>query len=104
MPQMVSLAVVAPEEAEEKEKDLLGMYPEEQLLNTRLQPAQAKMRAPKPNIPKVPSLSQKRDSFDRDEVVKALTEAQWNKTEAARMLGVSRPTVYEMIAKLGITK
>jgi two-component system, NtrC family, response regulator len=50
------------------------------------------------------SLKDAREAVERELVLKALTRNQQNMTRAAEELGVSRPTLYELIEKLGIEK
>ena len=49
-------------------------------------------------------LKKARESFEKDFIKRALDENKWNITKAADELGVSRPTLYELIEKLGIAK
>ncbi len=46
----------------------------------------------------------RRTSDQRQRIVRALEHAGWNKAEAARMLGISRPTLYQRIRELNITR
>jgi transcriptional regulator with GAF, ATPase, and Fis domain len=43
-----------------------------------------------------------RDRFEREQLVRALTAADGNKAEAARILGVARSTLVSRLKKLGI--
>ncbi|CAM2156552.1 GAF domain-containing protein [Pararobbsia alpina] len=56
------------------------------------QPAAVKPQAPLPEV----------DAIERDRIVDAMTEAKWHPEEAARLLGVSRATLYRRIAKHNI--
>jgi transcriptional regulator with PAS, ATPase and Fis domain len=47
-------------------------------------------------------LSERRADAERDAVVEALRRAQGNRTQAARLLGVSRRTLYNRLSELGI--
>jgi len=47
-------------------------------------------------------LGERRLSFEKNEIIRALIEAKGNKTLAAKALGVSRQTLYEKIKKLDI--
>ena len=42
------------------------------------------------------------ESIERDAIVRCLAAAQWNKTDAARALGMSRATIYRKIHDYGI--
>ncbi len=42
-------------------------------------------------------------SVDPDDILSALEKTKWNKTEAARLLGISRRTLYRKIAKNPVT-
>jgi two-component system NtrC family response regulator len=48
------------------------------------------------------NLRQVRDAADRLAVGRALTQAGGNVAQAAELLGVSRPTLYDLMAKTGI--
>ena len=52
------------------------------------------------NVP----LKEARKEFEKQFVTQALTRNKWNLTRTASEIGVSRPTLYEMIEKLGIEK
>ncbi|HKK32407.1 MAG TPA: sigma 54-interacting transcriptional regulator [Desulfomicrobiaceae bacterium] len=64
-------------------------------------PAQSPPR-PSPPIPDDPSSQQ--HSFDADRVLKALEQAEWKKARAARILGISRPTLYRWMKRAGLYK
>jgi len=49
-------------------------------------------------------LKEAREALERDFIKKALSKNKGNVTKAAEELGVSRPTLYEMMEKLGIRK
>jgi two-component system NtrC family response regulator len=49
-------------------------------------------------------LKEAREVLERDLVQRALVRSKGNLTQAAADLGVSRPTLYELIDKLGIAK
>jgi transcriptional regulator of acetoin/glycerol metabolism len=38
---------------------------------------------------------------DHDAIIDALEKAHWNKTQAARLMGVSRRTLYRKLQRLG---
>jgi len=48
------------------------------------------------------SLGQAVEDFERDYLVKVLTDHQWNRTRVANMLGIERKTLYLKLKKLGI--
>jgi two-component system, NtrC family, response regulator len=50
------------------------------------------------------SLREAREELDRNMVSRALDRSGGNMTRAASLLGISRPTLYELMEKLGITK
>ena len=49
-----------------------------------------------------PTLKQVREKADSDIVKKALAVTQSNISQAAKLLGISRPTLYELIKSLGL--
>jgi len=50
----------------------------------------------------VPTLKEARETMERDLVRRALAECDGNVSRAARALGVSRPTLYEIMERLGL--
>ena len=48
--------------------------------------------------------SARRHAFDKQEVLDALELAEWKKARAARILGISRPTLYRWMKSAGITE
>jgi len=50
------------------------------------------------------SLKESRDAMEKDLVKRAISRNKGNLTKAAEELGVSRPTLYEMMEKLGISR
>jgi transcriptional regulator of acetoin/glycerol metabolism len=42
------------------------------------------------------------DGDERGAIIEALTKTGWNKSKAARLLGISRRTIYRRIEQLGI--
>ncbi|WP_319778801.1 sigma 54-interacting transcriptional regulator [Maridesulfovibrio sp.] len=46
--------------------------------------------------------SSKRHAFDKQKVLEALEQAEWKKARAARILGISRPTLYRWMNRAGI--
>ncbi len=49
-----------------------------------------------------PTLKSARQDLERDVIVRALRENNNNISKTARMLGISRPTLYELMSRLGI--
>jgi two-component system NtrC family response regulator len=49
-------------------------------------------------------LKEAREALEKDLVQKALSRNKGNLTQAAADLGISRPTLYELMEKLGIRK
>lgn len=49
-------------------------------------------------------LSAKRHAFDKQKVLDALELAEWKKARAARILGISRPTLYRWMKMAGIAE
>ncbi|WP_430735556.1 sigma-54 interaction domain-containing protein [Halodesulfovibrio aestuarii] len=52
----------------------------------------------------VNEISAKRQSFDKQKVLNALEQAGWKKARAARILGISRPTLYRWMKQVGISE
>jgi len=50
------------------------------------------------------SLKESRDSIEKDFIKRAMSRNKGNLTKAAEELGLSRPTLYELMEKLGISK
>ncbi|WP_421899475.1 sigma-54 interaction domain-containing protein [Maridesulfovibrio sp.] len=48
--------------------------------------------------------SSKRHTFDKQKVLDALEQADWKKARAARILGISRPTLYRWMNRAGIAE
>lgn len=49
-------------------------------------------------------VSKKNDRNELQEILRALTKTDWNKAKAARLLGISRRTIYRKITKHKLTK
>jgi two-component system response regulator HydG len=52
----------------------------------------------------VDRLDTAREQFERQHIVKALERTKDNKTEAAKLLGLSRKALWEKCKRYGITK
>jgi two-component system response regulator HydG len=52
----------------------------------------------------VDRLDSAREQFERQHIVKALERTKDNKTEAAKLLGLSRKALWEKCKRYGITK
>jgi len=50
------------------------------------------------------NLQQTRDSAERERILKALDQANWNVSGAARVLGIERTNLHKRIRALGITR
>ncbi len=48
--------------------------------------------------------SSKKHAFDKQKVLEALEQAEWKKARAARILGISRPTLYRWMKRAGIVE
>jgi two-component system nitrogen regulation response regulator NtrX len=51
-----------------------------------------------------PNLQQTRDSAERERILKALEETDWNVSGAARALGIERTNLHKRIRALGLTR
>ena len=49
-----------------------------------------------------PTLRQAREKAETDIIMRALASTQNNVSQASKLLGVSRPTLYELMKSLGI--
>jgi two-component system NtrC family response regulator len=67
----------------------------------RLLPSDLDLADPE-GIPPVLSLAAAREEAERREIPRALTRAEGNITQAAKLLGISRPTLYELIRHHGL--
>lgn len=52
---------------------------------------------------RVPGADSENSTFEIEAIKGALLEAGWNKSQAARILGISRRTIYRKMDKYGIT-
>jgi two-component system, NtrC family, response regulator len=49
-------------------------------------------------------LKEARENLEREMLQRAITKSQGNLSKAAEELGISRPTLYELMEKLGIER
>ena len=54
------------------------------------------------SLARFPTLRQVREQAERDVIIRALSVTQDNVSKAAKLLGVSRPTLYELMKSLGL--
>jgi len=66
-------------------------------------PADLEMEAPAPRYENM-GLKEARDALEKDMLVKAIARSSGNLTKAATELGISRPTLYDLMEKFGIPK
>ena len=69
----------------------------------KITPADLELEAPKQKYETM-SLKEARESLEKELVLKALTRNERNLTKTALDLGVSRPTLYDLMEKFGIPK
>jgi two-component system NtrC family response regulator len=69
----------------------------------RIAPADLEMEVPEDKQERS-SLKEAREALEKEMVTKALTRNNDNVTRAAEELGISRPTLYELMEKLGIQR
>jgi two-component system NtrC family response regulator len=69
----------------------------------KITPADLEMAVPQFKYESM-SLKEARDALEKELLVKALTRNRGNMTKAATELGVSRPTLYDLMEKFGIPK
>jgi two-component system, NtrC family, nitrogen regulation response regulator NtrX len=63
----------------------------------------AEIRMPRDNAPRS-SVQEARASAERDHILRALEEASWNVSGAARALGMERTNLHKRIRALGISR
>ena len=69
----------------------------------KITPADLEMEAPSARY-EVMGLKEARESLEKELLAKALARNSGNLTKAATELSVSRPTLYDLMEKLGIEK
>jgi two-component system NtrC family response regulator len=69
----------------------------------KITPADLEMEVPQFKYESM-SLKEGRDAIEKELIVKALTRNRGSMTKAAMELGVSRPTLYDLMEKFGIPK
>ena len=57
---------------------------------------------PPNDVPEVLNLAQAREEAERREIPRALSRAEGNISQAAKLLGVSRPTLYDLMRQHNI--
>ena len=57
-----------------------------------------------PEEPEKTTLKEAREKTDRELILRVLTGNSFNVAQSAADLGISRPTLYELMEKLGIKK
>jgi len=57
-----------------------------------------------PQIETPSTLQQTRDHAERDKIMKALDETNWNVSGAARVLGIERTNLHKRIRALGLSR
>jgi two-component system NtrC family response regulator len=67
----------------------------------RLLPTDLDLEDPE-SVPPVLSLAEAREEAERREIPRALSRSEGNITQAAKLLGISRPTLYELIRHHGL--
>lgn len=67
-------------------------------------PSDLELKAPEESVPQDSSLRSGRERVEREMVRRALRRNAGNITAAAAELGISRPTLYELMSKLGVPR
>jgi len=67
-------------------------------------PANLELKAPSSAEEEVSTLRASRDSREKDLVRLAMEKAEWNVSRAAADLGISRPTLYQLLARYDLKK
>jgi len=70
---------------------------------SKVRPEDLELRIPSGSY-EARGLKSARETLERDFIRRALSRNKWNITQSAAELGISRPTLYELMEKLGITK
>jgi len=67
-------------------------------------PANLELKDPSSSEEEASTLRSSRDSREKELVRLALEKAEWNVSRAAAELGISRPTLYQLLARYGLKK
>ena len=67
-------------------------------------PANLELKDSSSSEEEVSTLRASRDSREKDLVRLAMEKAEWNVSKAAAELGISRPTLYQLLARYGLTR
>ena len=67
-------------------------------------PANLELKDPSSSEEEPPTLRASRNSREKDLVRLAMEKAEWNVSRAAEELGISRPTLYQLLARYGLKK
>ena len=67
-------------------------------------PANLELKDPSLSEEEASTLRASRDSREKDLVRLAMEKAEWNVSRAAEELGISRPTLYQLLARYGLKK
>jgi two-component system, NtrC family, response regulator len=67
-------------------------------------PANLELKDPSSSEEEVPTLKASRDNREKDLVRLAMEKAEWNVSRAASELGISRPTLYQLLVRYGLKK
>ncbi len=65
-------------------------------------PSELELETPQEELSIPQSLKEATEAFQREQVLKALQENQNNISQAAKALGISRPTLYDLISRYGL--
>jgi two-component system NtrC family response regulator len=68
----------------------------------KINPTDLELEVPRPKYENM-NLKEAREALEKELIAKALTQNNGNITKAAAELGVSRPTLYDLMQKAGIT-
>ncbi len=94
------LAVVPESQANEAERSAIDSFPAGSLTNEGHSP----FRRPNLSNVKQSALRSRINSIAKDSVIEALASNKWKIQPAAKALGIARPTLYDLISRLQITR